>query len=234
MRKPIIGISCGQVLVGSERINSVDSSYIEAITAVGGVPILLPVLDEENTIRMIDIIDGLLLNGGYDIDPYLYGEEPLKELGKVDVSRDLAEKTLILESIERDIPILAICRGIQILNVATGGTLYQDISTQMNTSLKHRQDTIGSTVTHKIKIEKGTKLFDIFGQEELRVNSYHHQAVKDLAPGFRISARSSDGLIEGIESDNNSFIIGIQCHPERLWKKYPIFKKLFQALVNAC
>ena len=137
------------------------------------------------------------------------------------------------KALEMDMPILAICRGIQMLNVAAGGTLHQDLSMIPKPILKHRQDAPRWHGTHAIHVEAGSRLMNILGHSTIRVNTFHHQAVKDVAPGFVVSAVASDGVIEGIESLRHTFVVGVQCHPEGMWKDNPPITNLFTALVEA-
>lgn len=229
--KPIIGLATRTTNDGSG--NSAGVAYIRSIEKAGGVPILLPLIeDPQDILRMLDLIEGLLLIGGPDVDPHEFGEEPHPKLGTIDVAGDRVELALTRGALDRDLPILAICRGIQLLNVAAGGTLYQDIASQIPDALKHSQRTTEPYVTHRISITEGSLMYSIFGASEIRVNSYHHQSVKDPAPGFRTTAVADDTVVEAIESTRHRFVLGVQCHPERLWEKYPEFLKLFTAFLE--
>ena len=222
--RPIIGITG----------NSVGDDYINAIERAGGTPIGLPMVKDDSCIAdFLSLIDGLLLSGGVDVDPQLYGEEPLPAQGKIDVARDRVEMLLTCKAIEMDLPILAICRGIQTLNVAAGGTLYQDVSMASNAVLKHSQNAPRSYATHTIDVQAGSRLLNILGQSPIRVNSFHHQAVKKAAPEFIISAVARDGVIEGIENAHHSFVIGVQFHPEHMCENTPPIASLFAAFVDA-
>jgi putative glutamine amidotransferase len=228
--RPIIGITC----TTADSTNAIGISYISAIENAGGTPILLPLVQNNScTADFLSVIDGLLLSGGVDADPFLYGEEPRPALGRIDVDKDRVEMSLIAKTLEIDLPILGICRGIQILNVAAGGTLYQDISMYSSTILKHRQDAPRSYATHAIEVQEGNRLLDILGQSSIRVNSFHHQAVRKAAPGFIVSAIARDGIVEGIESAHHSFAIGVQFHPELMWQNNPPITALFVAFVSA-
>lgn len=231
---PIIGMTCGTLVSNGTRRHGVPVAYVRAIEQVGGVPLLLPLVESERAmVDMLSTIDGLLLTGGVDVDPQWYGQEPKPALGTVDPDRDALERKLTQDALERDLPILAICRGIQALNVFAGGTLYQDIRTEIGDSVNHAQHATGPLATHTIEVEPGTKLHTILGCERLKVNSHHHQAVDRVAPGFVISARALDDVIEGIEHPRKRFIVGVQCHPETIWEKYPVFRRLFDAFVQA-
>ncbi len=213
----------------------VNEHYSDSITRGGGVPIILPITDDESMVsKYIDMIDYLVLSGGQDISPKLYNEEFLPEVEVPDLKRDSFDMLLIKYAIKKKIPILGICRGMQIINVYFGGTLYQDLRYNENIFLKHIQGLDSpSTPVHKIKLQKGSFLGDNFG-DELWVNSYHHQGIKELGEGLIISACSNDGLIEGIENKDGSFILGVQWHPEMMFsaggnvEMEKLFKKLLK------
>lgn len=231
--KPLIGITASLEAntIKLQRENS------KAIEQAGGIPIILPYLDQQDTVdELADRIDGLLLSGGGDIDPFLFGEEPIPGLGSITPDRDWLEGLLIQRFLESGKPILGICRGCQILNVVAGGGMYQDIYTQKKEEdlLQHVQRAPREHVSHSIRIEKGSLLSRILGEEPVKVNSFHHQAVGSMAPGFIVSARSSDRLVEAFESTNHPFVLGVQWHPEDLFHKYAPMAKLFSAFVSAC
>ncbi len=232
--KPVIGITCAYEWV--TRRFRLGGAYVEAVTRSGGLPIILPSISPGDVDEVLDLIDGLMLSGGVDIDPYLYGEKPIPGMGKIDPNRDAFELALTRRAIERGIPILAICRGIQTLNVAAGGTLYQDILSQIPNAIKHRWHTSeGLEVppdypTHRVKVKVGSRLHRIFGKEVLAVNSFHHQAVKDVAEGFEATAWADDGVIEAIEYTGECFILGVQWHPELMINGEMI--KLFQEFIR--
>ena len=237
---PIIGITCGLKIsnVISNRIyreNSVGFDYVRAIEHAGGVPVVLPIIENQDCISgFIDMIDGLLLSGGGDIEPSLFDEEPNPSLGSIDPLRDWVEMELTAAALQQNLPILAICRGIQVLNVAAGGTLYQDISQHAKTLVKHRQSAPGWHASHTINIEPETILFKIFGSQTGRVNSYHHQAVREPAEGFIVSARSTDMIIEAIESQKRKFVLGVQFHPEMMWERHQEAASIFSTFVKWC
>ena len=196
---------------------------------------LLPLVGKRRLIdQMVNEIDGLLLSGGVDIDPHYFGQPPHPKLGRQNVDKDRFESVLIPMALKkRELPILGICRGIQALNVFCGGTLLQNVSLAGDGVLKHQQETDRSIPTHTLLIEPGTQLHRIFGKRRLRANSYHHQVVDKVAPGWVVSARTEDGLIEGIEKPGKRFLVGFQPHPELLVDDYPEFRKLFRAFVQA-
>ena len=210
--RPLIGISCGE----SKGSAKVKMQYAEAISKGGGTPVLIPVLADSVVLRdLLCRLDGIILSGGEDVAPARYGEAPHEKLGKVNEYRDTHD--LMLARIARDIklPMLGICRGVQLINVAFGGSLYQDIPSQCPTStLKHRASVKGEKPMHKVQFESDSQLAKMFGVTELETNSTHHQAVKRVAPGFRIVVRAADSTPEGIESIEGLPIWGVQFHPE--------------------
>ena len=209
---PVIGIT-GNFSDGNLTLAS---GYYTSILKAGGVPFIIPPFDDANIlINLLDSIDGLLLTGGGDINPLFLGEEPVKELHSINPYRDRQELLITRLAANRQIPILGICRGIQIMNAALDGSLYQDIYSQAEGKLiKHSQDLDRSFASHTVNIEADSMLAKIMRQTTLPVNSFHHQAVKEAAPGFRVSARASDGIIEAIESTECKSMLGVQWHPE--------------------
>ena len=190
--------------------------YYQSILKAGGVPFIIPCYDDTDALaNTLDRIDGILLTGGADINPLFLGEEPVKELHGINPRRDRQELLLTQLAADRQIPILGICRGIQTLNAAFGGPLYQDIHSQMEgTRIKHSQELDRSYASHTVNIEKDTLLHKLFDTDTIAVNSFHHQAVKEPAPGFRVCARATDGVIEAMESTEHKSMIGVQWHPE--------------------
>ena len=230
---PVIGITCTTTDSNSAS-HGIGVNYINAVEHAGGTPILLPLIQSDScTAQFLGLIDGLLLSGGVDVDPFLYGEESQPKMGAINVDKDRVEMLLAPKALEMDMPILAICRGIQMLNVAAGGTLYQDLSMNSKPVLKHRQDAPRWHGTHAIHVESGSQLMDILGHPTIRVNTFHHQAVKDVASGFMVSAVADDGIIEGIESLHHTFVVGVQCHPEGMWENNPSIANLFIEFVEA-
>lgn len=209
---PLIGLTGNY----SEGNCALAEGYYQSILKAGGIPIILPPYDHpDGLIQTLDRIDGLVLTGGGDINPLFLGEEPVRELHSINPKRDRQELLLTKLAADRQVPILGICRGIQILNAAFEGELYQDIHSQMKgTRIKHSQDLDRSYASHTVHIEADSLLYRLFGTETLAVNSFHHQAVKSPAPGFRVCARSTDGVIEAIESTEYKSILGVQWHPE--------------------
>ncbi|MDR1763724.1 MAG: gamma-glutamyl-gamma-aminobutyrate hydrolase family protein [Dysgonamonadaceae bacterium] len=213
-QKPVIGISVSRTASGG---STVSANYVNAVLKAGGLPLLIPAMTDSSAVyELTNTIDGLIMTGGEDVNPLLYGEEPLPGLGEVDGERDRYEILLVKSSAKRKIPILGICRGEQIINVIFGGTLYQDIPSQRDTVVKHRQDLEGRFASHSVEVAPGTKLAEIIGAGSHAVNSFHHQAVKRLAPVFRLSATASDGVVEAYEAYPTLPIIAVQWHPEML------------------
>lgn len=255
MSKPIIGITCDYDYIQS-RIQLADS-YYRAISEAGGLPLLLPYTSTEDIGRILDIVDGLLFTGGGDVDPSYFGEEASPKLGNISPIRDEMEIKLCREALERDMPVLGICRGAQLINIAMGGTVYQDLESQWGEKigrceenrsdaengeskevrrelLKHSQGAPGWYGIHEVFFKEGSKIENIMGVKALRVNSFHHQAVCKIAPNFCISGWSPDGVVEAIESVEHRFAIGVQWHPERMWEKDRRMLLPFAALIRAC
>jgi putative glutamine amidotransferase len=214
--------------------------YVCALTEVGAVPWLIPLLtgDEETLRAIYEAADGIFLTGGVDVDPAAYGEPRHELCGRTDPDRDWTELCLIRWALEDQKPVLGVCRGIQVMNVAAGGTLYQDVNAQYDGGMKHdyfppADGYERTSLTHDAEVAPGSHLGRILGHARVRVNSMHHQGIKSLAPGFRPTAHAPDGLIEGIESDAERFLIGVQWHPEELAPTRPDMRRLFSAFVEA-
>jgi len=236
---PIIGISANILtidtgcLLGRERV-FIGQDYIRAIMQAGGIPLILPILDcDESTIRQLDLVDGLLLSGGGDVDPNLYGQEPHQLLEATYLQRDLYEMTLLRHANMKKIPVLGICRGLQIMNVSFGGDLYQDLKEHDQIALQHRQKSQLYQESHLVDVQKGSILERICQSDSIRTNSLHHQAIKNLGKGLNVSGRSRDGIIEAIEKIDHPFMLGVQWHPELMVEVSPQACALFQALINA-
>jgi putative glutamine amidotransferase len=239
--RPIIGITPD--FTNGVRKNSRSKSeptyflrarYIDAIKDLGGVPFVLPITaDPKLQAELLHRIDGLLITGsGPDLDPRLYGERPTARF--VIMSRERAgfELGLAKKAMKNDRPILGICGGLQLLNVAMGGSLIQDIASQIRGALTHRQETAATRVSHPVRITRGTRLYKILRTEGLKVNSSHHQAPKTIAPGWVVNAVAPDGIIEGLESPRHRFAIGVQWHPEFLYQKDEASRRLFKAFLK--
>jgi putative glutamine amidotransferase len=235
MVKPLIGITCFSVDVPCSR-SVLNQQYVDAVAAAGGAPIGIPLgLDQEALAGIYEMLDGLLLPGGGDVAPARYGELPDPNLGNTDEARDELELTLVRWALEDGLPVLGICRGIQVLAVAAGGSLYQDLPTQWDSDLRHEVREFGRDhLAHAIALEPGSRLAAVLGCTTAQVNSFHHQAVRRMPEGFVASARAPDGLVEGIEAVGDRFVVAVQCHPESMWASTaPEFARLFTAFVEA-
>jgi len=218
--------------------------YTRTLVKVGTAPVLMPNLPEKRIIRdMVSRTDGVMLTGGDDLQPDLYDPNLPKKIrttaGGVDPQRDLSELLLIEQALEQSKPLLAICRGPQVLNVALGGGMVTDIPLERPNSLNHSRKKQAYRPVHDIDIISGSLMHRIFRKRTLKVNSAHHQAVGELAPMLRATGKTRDGIIESIElneeeAKSGPFLLGMQFHPERLWEKYPEFLKPFKAFAKAC
>ncbi len=213
---------------------AVANDYFNAIIESGGVPVAIsPNKDKEYLDSILEICDGLLVTGGNDVDSLLYNERPIKELGTIIESRDFSDIYLTKKALEKNIPFLGICRGIQILNVACNGSLIQDIPSE-----GYLDHTILSfdkwKEVHSLKLEENSKLREIYGKDEIYVNSFHHQNVKKLGFGLKSVAISEDGLCEACEYEKNDFALAVQYHPEMMFEKNKDHLKIFKAFVQAC
>lgn len=234
--KPIIGVTVDEGRSDSGyNYQKINECNLKALIEAGAVPIMLPITGDDDLIdEYLNVVDGLYFSGGSDINPLYFGEDPIKEIGGIDYSRDEFEVKLFKKAAEKNMPILGICRGEQVINVAAGGSLYQDIYSQREGTNGHSPTFSGGGYAyHRVQIMKDSKLFEILKTEETNINSFHHQAVKDIAEGYKVAALSKDGIIEAIESVNHDFVVGIQWHPELMFERYPEFLKLFEALVSA-
>lgn len=232
--EPIIGITCGHEWTDGRDRYFAPTAVIRAVAAAGGVPLLIPnAFDRQKLVAALDAVDGLVLPGGVDVDPQLYGEEPALGMGDFDPDWDGVDVAAAGLALQRDLPVLGICRGMQALNVAAGGTLYQDIPTQVPAALKHQQKGPRWAASHGVALAADSRLAGALGATHLRVNSYHHQAVKDVAPGFRAVAKAPDGVIEAIEGAAHRYALGVQWHPELMLEREPLFAALFSDFVAA-
>ena len=239
--RPLIGLTCCSDR-GPDWIPHATEQYLDfifrdyqrGVEFAGGVPVLIPIVKDLFTIKaLLGRIDGLILTGGPDVSTLFYGEEPKVGMREMDYERDLIEIEAAKEAKRRSIPLLGICRGIQLIAVAFGGTLHQDISRDLPESLDHSQKAPKRINTHKVKLNTKSILFKILQEETLWVNSNHHQAIKALPTDFVATATASDGLIEAIEDPRERFLIGVQWHPEGTWIHDKSSQKLLAALVEA-
>ena len=214
---------------------TIGQDYINAVIRAHAMPMLLPLTPDRDLMRaLLSRVDGLLLTGGNDVGPNMYGEEILPCCGETAPQRDEMEFPLCRMALEMDMPILAICRGHQVLSTALGGDMYQDIETQFSRELKHPRSDMPRDKVHSVLVEKGALLHKITGLEELGVNSRHHQAVRTPGQGLTVNARATDGLIESVELPGRRFVLGVQWHPESLADRYPEAQALFNAFAEAC
>jgi putative glutamine amidotransferase len=220
----------------AEPLLVLQERYARAIQEAGGVPLILPIGASGELLRQIaESVDGILINGGnFDIHPRLYGEKPTEALGQIKEERTQFELGLISLALEREMPLLGVCGGAQAINVVLGGSLYQDIASQLPAAGEHQQGALKDRGGHKIKIHRGTKLRKILGRDTLEVNTTHHQSVKKLGRGLTVNATAEDGVIEGIESQGHLFVLGVQWHPEFLTGKDVRQRNIFTSFVRAC
>ncbi|MQS89086.1 gamma-glutamyl-gamma-aminobutyrate hydrolase family protein [Companilactobacillus mishanensis] len=232
----LIGITADVLLDATSVINHRDADFVprsavNAILAAGGTPVSLPYLPADKVDPLINSLDGILFTGGPDVDPTFMGVEPIPQLGATDRNRDIFEIALVKKAVEHKLPILGMCRGAQVINVALGGTVYQDLSTQYDQPnlLKHHQDAPGDLPTHHVTISSSA-LQKTLGDTAF-VNSRHHQAIRQPAPGLKIVATASDGVIEAVENSDTT-VQAVQWHPENMWENYPEQLKLFKDFIN--
>ena len=234
-RDPLVGVTTSITVGQTPERAYVNSAYLHAVQQAGGVPVLLPPqLSKASLERLVRGLDALLLTGGGDVDPATFGEEPHPTLYEVAPARDALETQVTLIALERKTPLLAICRGIQVLNVALGGSLHQDVATEPGTQIQHSQKEAREQTTHKVTVTPRSRLGRVLGAEDLEVNSFHHQVIKSLGRGLVPVAWAPDKLVEGVELDDDSqFVLGVQWHPEHLVGNSEPARRLFSALVTA-
>ena len=240
MAQPVIGLtaSIDHRSPAFGETYSLTRKYADGVLQAGGVPVIVPHnLDEEALRAVLDRLDGVLLSGGGDIDPALFGEEPHPATCEIEPDRDGVELTLARWVVERDMPFLAICRGIQVLNVALGGSLVQDIPSQVPNAVPHsfdRATTPRDLVAHPVKIDPHSHLARIMQLEVAQTNSWHHQSIQRVADGLQLTAVAPDGVIEAVEVPGRRYAIGVQWHPEWLFEGRAEHQRLFAELVKAC
>lgn len=227
---PMIGV-CPLFDARSSRI-WMRSEYLQAVEEAGGVPVVLPLTTKVSTIEsLLDRFDGFLLTGGQDVDPAIYGQKKKSLCGEVCAERDALERLVIQGAESRDKPLLGICRGIQILNATLGGTLYQDLPTE-HPGVEHDMEPPYDRAIHRVFVLEGTPLADIVGSGSIEVNSYHHQAIRDLVPSLQVSAVSEDGIVEAVWMPGKRFFQAVQWHPETLYRKEEKCRRLIEVFVR--
>ncbi len=231
-KRPLIGLTCGHQEENPARYY-VNNAYIQAVLEAGGTPILIPYQPKNQLFTVINLLDGLVLPGGVDLDPNRYGEAPNLKCGRIDPLWDELDLTAAGLALRRDIPILAICRGAQVLNVALGGTLIQDIGSQAADPIQHRQKAPRWYATHDIFLESSSRLKDIWGSAPQRVNSFHHQSIAKVGQSLRVTATAPDGIIEAVEGTEHRFVLGVQWHPELMVNHYPAARNIFRSFIQA-
>lgn len=235
MSKPVIGVM-PQYGAESNRIMIVPN-FFNAVREAGGVPVLLPLFSEVSDVEeILDRFDGFLYPGGPDINPLYFGEETMPECGNIIPERDRIELELMPAILKSGKPVFGICRGIQSMNVALGGSLIQDIPAQVKSNVRvgHYQKAGNTVLTHSVRVEKNTLLYDIVKKDMLTVNTFHHQSCKDLGKGMVLNASAPDGVIEAIALENHKFFIGVQWHPEHLYAVSEDMAKIWNAFVGSC
>ncbi len=243
--RPVIGVPTQTLQVidgipaGLPRSWVMNQRYFLALTKLGAVPWMIPLLDEdEATLRQIhERLDGLFLAGGVDMDPETYGQEREPGCGAIDPARDRVELTLTRWAMEDGLPILGVCRGMQVINVAAGGTLHQDCATDLPEAIRHDYfPTAGYArdyLAHEVRLVRGTRMHDVYGQEEIRVNSMHHQAVDVLGDALVASGCAPDDLVEALEGSGDAFLMAVQWHPEMLVERDAGTRRLFERFLDA-
>ncbi len=232
---PLIGVTTSITVGKYPERAYVNSAYLHAVQQAGGVPVPLPPqLSDGSLARVLGGLDGLLLTGGGDLDPALFGEASHATVYEVAPARDTLELSAIRTALDRRRPILAICRGIQVLNVALGGSLFQDVGTDPGTDIQHTQTGPRDQPAHRVSVKAGSRLAETLGSEEIDVNSMHHQAVKALGTGLVAVGWAPDQIVEGVElTDPDRFVLGVQWHPEELIGHAEHARRLFAALISA-
>jgi putative glutamine amidotransferase len=240
--RPLVAITTTLVPSGAHGLPHVllGAQYIAAVERFGASAVLLsPAHEPASVLRLLDLADGLVLTGGEDVDPTRYGEEMHPLCERPNPERDAMEFAALEHALRREMPVLAICRGMQLLNVARGGTLYQDLASERPGSILHEQTQPVYERAHDARVQPGTRFHAITGREELRINSFHHQGVDRLAPPLQASVWAEDGLIEAVEDREHPWVIGVQWHPERGESAAPgdrrdPDRRLLWAFVQAC
>ena len=233
MKKPIIALTP----LWDKKLESswMLTGYMDLIIKNGGVPVMLSFTDDAASVEEIaQRFDGFVFTGGDDIAPSYYNQEKTEQCGEPCEKRDSLEFALFKEVEKTDKPVLGICRGMQFLNVALGGTLYQDLPTQWKSDVLHRQPAPFDALTHEVKVEKDSLLYEITNTESFMVNTLHHQAVAEIAPALKVCATTADGLAEAVYAPEKAFLLGVQWHPEMIFSQDENSMKIGKAFVDAC
>ena len=233
--RPVVGITLFSGREGHKTYTKVQKNYVTSVLEAGGLPWLIPTMTGNRLASDVtEHLDAVILTGGEDVHPLMYGAEPRPELGLTDIARDRWEMELLAACEKRDVPILAICRGLQVMNVARGGTLYQDINAETESTIGHAplQQPMES-LHHRIAVHAGSLMATIFEHGEITVNSFHHQAVRDLGGGLTVSSTAADGVVEAVEDRGRRFFLGVQFHAEALPALDPYYLRIFTALITA-
>jgi putative glutamine amidotransferase len=228
--KPVIGLTMYDI----DKKLDINNAYLQSIELAGGIPICIPNATEETVEALLSRIDGLLLIGGGDLDPFLFGEEPHQKIGAVVRKRDDSDLLLMNDAFKKQLPILGVCRGQQVMNVAFGGTIIQDIPSQIDNAILHKQPSKRGELAHNVEVLT-PKFKEIFGENTFRVNTFHHQSIGKLGKGLVLSAVAKDGVIEGIEHESHPYCVAVQWHPEELAPSGDIYaQRLFKSFIDAC
>ena len=231
-KKPVIAVT--PMYDDVEERYVLKGAYMQMLEGLGAVPLIMPLTTDADMLeRFLDLCDGLLLSGGSDIDPVHYGSRDEGLCGRISPLRDAVELTLCQMAVDRDKPVLGICRGHQVLNVALGGTLYQDLKVQQGTAFEHMVPNPVGGLVHSVALVPGSPLAKLQGTASMMVNSRHHQAVRDAAPGLEVQAVSPDGVIESVWMPGKRFIWGVQWHPESIWTISEQNRKIAAAFLQA-
>jgi putative glutamine amidotransferase len=234
-RLPIVAVTATTKSVNKQEKVQVNTAYTDAIRAAGLIPLIVPPVEAEDVPAVLDAVQGLVLTGGEDIDPSFFGAARHPATGAANDLRDRCELALAREAAARRMPTLAICRGVQVLNVALGGSLVQDIPSEVTTTIQHDAESARGERVHPVEISQGSRLASIVSASRIATNSFHHQSVEKLAPGLATIARSPDGVVEGVEcTDRAWWAVGVQWHPEELTRTPEDWdRKLFEAFAAA-
>jgi len=229
------GVTANGTGAAQEPTLCLPERYYHAVQKAGGIPLVLPLIGLRSTLHeTLQHLDGILVSGGnFDIHPSYYGEKPISALGAIKRQRTEFELEVIDLALNQDLPLLGICGGAQAINVALGGSLYQDIATELPNAGQHEQGAKKDKGGHPVEIHPGTRLRQIVQEQTLEVNTTHHQAVRKVGKGLIVNAEAKDGLIEGIESPNHKFVLGVQWHPEALLDKDPCQRRIFSSFISA-